>query len=101
MIVQPYKSGGRALTALIAKYNGKKNFNHDIYTNSFKTYISPVMLYGSEACGYYKLKKCDKIQYRAMRFFFGVHKSHHIIIFFQHKEYVVIKFKIKQNIQGL
>ena len=32
------------------------------------------MLYGSEARGYYKLKKCDKIQYRVMRFFLGVHK---------------------------
>ena len=32
------------------------------------------MLYGSEECGYNKFTKCDQIQYRAMRFFLGVHK---------------------------
>ena len=29
-----------------------KNFNYDIFTHLFKTYIAPVILYGSEACGY-------------------------------------------------
>ena len=45
------KSGGRALSSLIAKYNVNKNFNYDIFTHLFKTCIAPVILYGSEACG--------------------------------------------------
>ena len=67
------KSGGRALATLIVKYNINKNFNYDSYTHSFKTCIFPVMLYGSEACGYYKFKKCGNIQYQAKRFFLEVH----------------------------
>ena len=35
--------------------------------------FSAIMLYGSEACGSNNFP-CDKIQYRAMCFFLGVHK---------------------------
>ena len=46
----------------------------NIFTHLFKTCVSPVILYGSEACGYNKFDKCDRIHYRAMRFFLEVHK---------------------------
>ena len=60
------ESGGRALSSLISKFN--------IFTHLFYTCVSPILLYVSEACGSNKLKKCDQIQHRAMRFFPGVHK---------------------------
>ena len=73
------KLGGRALASLINKYNVSKNFNHDIFIHLFNTCISSILLYGSEACGYNTFNKCNQIQYRAMRFFWGVHKYAPII----------------------
>ena len=58
------KSGGRPLSALIAKYNVNKNFNHFCLYSLVQNLHFPC--YGSEACGYYKLKKRDQIQYRAI-----------------------------------
>ena len=55
------QSAGRALSSLIGRYNVYTNFDYNIYTHLFKT-ILPVMLYGSEACGYYDFPCCDKIR---------------------------------------
>ena len=66
------KSWGKA--SLISKYYVYRNFCYNVFTHLFNTCISLIMLSGSEACGYNKFKKCDQIQYRAMRFFLGVHK---------------------------
>ena len=32
-----------------------------------------MILYGNEASGHNRFDKCDRIQYRGMRFFLGVH----------------------------
>ena len=37
-------------------YNVNKNFNYYIFTHLFKTCVSPVIMYGSEACG---CNKCE------------------------------------------
>ena len=44
------------------------------FTHLFYSCVSPILLYANEACGSNKLKKCDQIQHRAMRFFLVVHK---------------------------
>ena len=49
-----------ALQSLIAEYNVNKNFNYNIYTNLFETYIAHVVLYGSEACGHNVIKNINK-----------------------------------------
>ena len=46
------KSGGKALSFLIAKYNANKNLNHHIFTHLLYTCVYPVLLYSSEACGF-------------------------------------------------
>ena len=66
--------GGRALASLISKYNVYKKLSYNVFTHLLNTCISPIMLYGSEACGYNKFKKYNQIQHRAKRFYLRVHK---------------------------
>ena len=70
-LVQKYKYLGVLLDEHL-------NFNYDIFTHLFKTRFSHVIMYGSEVCGYNRFDNCDKIQYRAMRFFLGVHTCTHM-----------------------
>ena len=46
---------------------------HLLFTHLFYACVPPVLLHGSEACGFYKFNKCDRIRFRAMRFYLGVH----------------------------
>ena len=68
-------SASRALSAIINKYNVYKNFSFNIYLQLYNTNVLPVILYGAECWGSKKLKKYRDIQYRAMRFFLGVHNT--------------------------
>ena len=67
-------SGGRALGAINSKFKYFKNMHFKTYTKLYNSCVKPVTNYGAGIWGYKHLESLHKIQYRAMRFFLGVHK---------------------------
>ena len=67
-------SAGRALGALINKCKNGRCLYYSTYTKLYNSCVSPILDYASGVWGYKSLNKLDTIQFRAMRFFMGVHK---------------------------
>ncbi len=74
-IKSQYLSGSRAFSSIVSKFNMYKNFTYDIFLQLYNSCVIPSMLYGAESWGFIHSKDILQIQYRALRFFMGVHQS--------------------------
>ncbi len=68
------KASGRALGGMINKYKFMKEMEYSTYTKLFESLVTPVMDYGSAIWGSKTFDELDQVQYRALRFFTGVHR---------------------------
>ena len=67
-------TGGRALGALINKFNIMRDMGFKTYTTLYNTLVCPVINYGAEIWGYKEYTSCENVSNRAMKFYLGVHK---------------------------
>ncbi len=67
-------AAGRALGGMINKYKSMKEMGYTTYTKLFDSLVARVMDYGSAIWGSKTFDNLDQVQYRAIRFFTGVHR---------------------------
>ena len=58
-------AGNRALGSLLSKYKSNKQMPFSVYSKLFFSCVAPVLDYGSEVWGMYKLKEIEKVQQSA------------------------------------
>ena len=70
-------SAGRALSSIISKFQPLKYgaAGHRTFTTLYNTGVKSILEYGSEIWGYQHDKVGQRVQYRAIRYFLGVHKT--------------------------
>ena len=68
-------AGNRALGSIIAKFRQYKQIGYKCFTKLFESGVIPVCTYGCGIWGYNKHWFNQKLQYRAMRYFLGVHNK--------------------------
>ena len=68
-------AAGRALGGLINKFKTFRNAGYASYKKLFHTNICPILDYCSGVWGFKNYSLCEKIQYRAQRWFLGVHNK--------------------------
>ena len=68
-------AAGRALGGLINKFKTFRNAGYTSYKKLFHTNICPILDYCSGVWGFKNYSLCDKVQYRAQRWFLGVHNK--------------------------
>ena len=68
------EAGSRALGALISKFKDVKNVSYNCFTKLYNACVATVLDNASEIWGFTKSSACEKIQYRAIRYFLGVHR---------------------------
>ncbi len=68
-------AAGRALGGIITKFNSFRNIGFKTYSKLYHSGVLPIMDYCSGVWGYGKYECCDKIQYRAQRYYLGVHQK--------------------------
>ncbi len=67
-------AAGCALGAMINKCKAMKEMGYSTYTKLYDSLVTPVMDYGSAVWGGKSYECLDQVQFRAMRFFTGVHR---------------------------
>ncbi len=67
-------AAGRALGGMINKYRSMKEMGYSTYTKLYDSLVTPIMDYSSAVWGHKNFESLDQVQYRAMRFFTGVHR---------------------------
>ena len=67
-------AGGRALGSLLSKFRKLNGLTYNTFTKLYKSYICPILDYGSEIWGIGRHAKIDQIQNRAIRAYLGVHR---------------------------
>ena len=63
-------SAGHALPSIIGKFKSLKHVRYDTFTKLLNSGVRPIMEYGCGSWGY----EFDSVQYRAIRYYLGVHK---------------------------
>ena len=66
-------AAGRALGAIISKFKTLKNVGYKTFNKMYHSQVVPIMEYGSGIWGYGNSLLSNKIQFRAIRYFLGVH----------------------------
>ncbi len=64
---------GKALGAIISKFKCLKNVSFNTFSKMYNASVVPIVDYSSNVWGYANYDLCVKVQYRAIRYFFGVH----------------------------
>ncbi len=67
----PSGATGRALGSIISKFKLFKNVGFESFSKLYHSRVVLVMDYCSGIWGYKNLEMCQKIQQRALRFYFG------------------------------
>jgi hypothetical protein len=68
-------AANRALGSIISKFNNIRNVGYKTFKKLYHTNICPILDYSSGVWGFKKYKSCDKVQYRAIRYYLGVHNK--------------------------
>ena len=68
-------AAGRALGAVISKFKGLKNVGFNTLEEIYHSSVVPIADYGSGVWGYKQFGEGDKIQFRAIRYYLGVHSK--------------------------
>ena len=69
-------AGSRALGTIIGKTKSNYDLSFSSYSTLFQSCIEPILDYGSGAWNIgNKCDKIDAVQFRALRFYLGVHKT--------------------------
>ena len=68
------ESASRATGAIIAKFKDLQNVHFTIFSKLYETGVIPILEYASEIWGFAKHHNCDQVQYKAIRYFLGVHR---------------------------
>ena len=89
-------AAGRALGGVISKFKTLKNVGFHTYDKMYHTSVVSVMDYSSSIWGYNNYIEGDKIQYRAIRYFLGVHNKAALLGL--EGEIAWNSFKIRQSI---
>jgi hypothetical protein len=66
------QSASRALGLLIAKCKSALGLPYEVFTHLYDSTVWPTISYGSAIWGYRSYSCVNAVQFRAMRFFFGV-----------------------------
>ena len=66
-------AAGRALGSVISKFKLLKNVGYQTFYKMFHSNVVPIVDYCSSVWGYNSADSGNKIQYRAIRYFLGVH----------------------------
>ncbi len=66
-------AGGRALGKIISKFKLFKNIGYKTFTKLFESGVEPVISYGAEIWGSFDSCVIERVQYKACRYFLGVH----------------------------
>ncbi len=61
------------LISVISKFKALKNIGYNTFFKMYHSYVVPIMDYGSGVWGYDNSAAGDKIQFRAIRYYLGVH----------------------------
>ncbi len=64
-------AAGKALGSVISKFKALKNIGYYTFFKMYHSYVVPIMDYGSGVCD--NSEAGDKIQFRAIRYYLGVH----------------------------
>ncbi len=68
------KSATRALGSVMNKFRSLKNMGFETYKKLYEKCVIPVLEYASEIWGYKQFESCEKVQMKALRYFYGVHR---------------------------
>ncbi len=68
-------AAGRALGAIISKFKCLKNVSFKTFSKMYQVNVVPIVDYSSSVWGYANYDFCVKVQYRAIRYFLGVHPN--------------------------
>jgi len=68
-------AAGRALGAIINKFKSHRNSSYNAFSKLFHSNVCPILDYCSGVWGYKNFQACEKIQYRAQRWYLGVHNK--------------------------
>ena len=66
-------AAGRALGGVISKFKALKNVGYHTFYKMFHSSVVPIIDYASGVWGYKNSNAGDKIQFRAVRYYLGVH----------------------------
>ncbi len=66
-------AAGRALGSVISKFKALKNTAYNTCFKMYHSYVVPIMDYGSGVWGYDNSEAGDKVQFRAIRYYLGIH----------------------------
>ncbi len=67
-------SASRALGAIIGKTKKLREVGFNTFSKMFDTCVNTILNYSSEIWGFKDYKCCDDVQYRAIRYFLGLHR---------------------------
>jgi hypothetical protein len=65
-------AAGRALGSVISKFQNFRNVHYNTFLKLFHSSVVPVLEYASEVWGFKDFKQCEKVQFRACRYYLGV-----------------------------
>ncbi len=68
-------AAGATLGAVISTFKGLKNVGFNTLYQMYHSRVVPITDYASGICGYKQYGDGDKIQFRAIRYFLGVHSK--------------------------
>ena len=68
-------AGGRALGSVISKFKSFRNVGFKTFEKLYMNGVIPIMDYCAGVWGYGKMDSCNKVQYRAIRYYLGVHQK--------------------------
>jgi hypothetical protein len=68
------ESAGRALGAIIGKFRNYRDVGFNTFTKLYNACVIPIVDYMSSIWGFGEYTQCDKVQFRALRYYFGVNK---------------------------
>ncbi len=66
-------AAGRALESVISKFKALKNIGYNTFFKMYHSYVVSIMDYGSGVWGYGNSEASDKIQFRAIKYYLGIH----------------------------
>lgn len=91
-------AGSRALGALISKMKMGECMTYESYSKCFHSCVLPIIEYGTEITGIYKMDNLDKVVDKAARAFLGVHKFCTIVSMYKDLGWVSNECKRKLNV---
>ena len=68
-------AANRALGAIINKFRQHRNTGYKAFTKLYFTNVCPILEYCSGVWGFKQIQCCNKVQFRAQRYFLGVHNK--------------------------